>query len=159
MIYFESKPLYRSLRGPVPQGEHLVPIGEAEVARAGADLTIVAYGAQVPQALSAADTLAAEGVEAEVVDLRTLKPLDFDTVAESVTRTSRVMVVHSANRNVGVGAEVAARVAEECFDWLDAPVTRLGGLDTPIPFSPPLEDAYRPDAAKIAAAARKLLTY
>lgn len=159
VIYFEAKPLYRSLRGPVPDGEHLTPIGEAKVVRQGAHLTVVAYGAQVPQALAAAETLSAEGIAAEVVDLRTLKPLDFDTVAESVTRTSRVMVVHSANRMVGVGAEVAARVAEECFDWLDAPVVRLGGLDTPIPFSPPLEDAYRPSAAKIAEAARRLVAY
>ena len=159
VIYFEAKPLYRSLRGPVPEGEYLVPLGEAKVVREGCHLTMVAYGAQVPQALTAAEQLSAQGIEAEVVDLRTLKPLDFDTVAESVTRTSRVLVVHSANRNVGVGAEVAARVAEDCFDWLDAPVTRLGGLDTPIPFSPPLEDAYRPDAQKIAAAARKLMSY
>jgi 2-oxoisovalerate dehydrogenase E1 component beta subunit len=159
VIYFEAKPLYRSLRGPVPDGEHLVPIGKAKVVREGHHLTIVAYGAQVPQALAASEKLAAGGIEAEVVDLRTLKPLDFDTVAESVTRTSRVLVVHSANRMVGVGAEVAARVAEECFDWLDAPVTRLGGLDTPIPFSPPLEDAYRPDAQKITAAARQLVAY
>ncbi len=159
VIYFEAKPLYRSLRGPVPEGEHLVEIGKAKVVRQGDHLTIVAYGAQVAQAVEAAETLAADGIDAEVIDLRTLKPLDFETVSESVTRTSRVLVVHSANRMVGVGAEVAARVAEECFDWLDAPVTRLGGLDTPIPFSPPLEDAYRPDASKIAAAARKLVAY
>ena len=159
VIYFEAKPLYRSLRGPVPDGEHLTPIGQAKVVREGAHLTIVAYGAQVVQALGAAETLSADGIEAEVVDLRTLKPLDFETVAHSVTRTSRALVVHSANRMVGVGAEVAARVAEECFDWLDAPVTRLGGLDTPIPFSPPLEDAYRPDAQKIASAARELVAY
>ncbi len=159
VIYFEAKPLYRSLRGPVPEGEHLTPIGQAKVVREGAHLTIVAYGAQVVQALGAAESLSADGIEAEVVDLRTLKPLDFETVAHSVTRTSRALVVHSANRMGGVGAEVAARVAEECFDWLDAPVTRLGGLDTPIPFSPPLEDAYRPDAQKIASAARELVAY
>lgn len=159
VIYFEAKPLYRSLRGPVPEGEHLVPIGEAKVVRDGGHLTIVAYGSQVSQALSAARELASEGIEAEVVDLRTLKPLDFETVADSVTRTSRALVVHSANRMAGVGAEVAARIAEECFDWLDAPVTRLGGLDVPVPFSPPLEDAYRPDSHKIAAAARRLAAY
>ena len=159
VIYFEAKPLYRSLRGPVPEGEHLVPIGEAEVVRRGRDLTIVAYGAQVGQALAAARELSTEGIEAEVVDLRSLKPLDFETVAESVTRTSRALVVHSANRLVGVGAEVSARIAEECFEWLDAPVTRLGGLDVPVPFSPPLEQAYRPDAPKIAAAAARLAAY
>jgi len=129
------------------------------VVRQGRDLTVVAYGSQVPQALAAATQLSADGIEAEVVDLRTLKPLDFETVAESVTRTSRVLVVHSANRLAGVGAEVSARIAEECFEWLDAPVTRLGGLDVPVPFSPPLEDAYRPDAEKIAAAARRLAAY
>ena len=159
VIYFESKPLYRSLRGPVPEGEHLVPIGQARVVRRGSHLTMVAYGAQVPQALAAAEELATGGIEAEVVDLRSLKPLDFETVAESVTRTSRALVVHSANRLAGVGAEVSARISEECFEWLDAPVTRLGGLDVPVPFSPPLEDAYRPDAQKIAAAARRLAAY
>ena len=159
VIYFEAKPLYRSLRGPVPEGEHLVPIGEAKVVRPGTDLTVVAYGSQVSQALAAAGELAAEGIEAEVVDLRSLKPLDFETVADSVTRTSRALVAHSANRMAGVGAEVSARIAEECFDWLDAPVTRLGGLDVPVPFSPPLEDAYRPDAQKIADAARRLAAY
>ena len=138
VVYFEAKPLYRSLRGPVPEGEHLAPIGEAAVVRPGTDLTVVAYGSQVSQALAAATDLAADGIEAEVVDLRSLKPLDFQTVAESVSRTSRAVVVHSANRLAGVGAEVAARIAEECFEWLDAPVTRLGGLDVPIPFSPPL---------------------
>lgn len=159
VIYFEAKPLYRSLRGPVPEGEHLAPIGEAKVVRRGTDLTVVAYGSQVSQALAAAGELAAEGIEAEVVDLRSLKPLDFETVADSVTRTSRAVVVHSANRLAGVGAEVSARISEECFDWLDAPVTRLGGLDVPVPFSPPLEDAYRPDAQKIADAARRLAAY
>ncbi|MXY74305.1 MAG: alpha-ketoacid dehydrogenase subunit beta [Acidimicrobiia bacterium] len=159
VVYFEAKPLYRSLRGPVPEGEHLAPIGEAAVVRPGTDLTVVAYGSQVSQALAAATDLAADGIEAEVVDLRSLKPLDFQTVAESVSRTSRAVVVHSANRLAGVGAEVAARIAEECFEWLDAPVTRLGGLDVPIPFSPPLEDAYRPDAQKIADAARRLAAY
>ncbi|MYJ16078.1 MAG: alpha-ketoacid dehydrogenase subunit beta [Acidimicrobiia bacterium] len=159
VVYFEAKPLYRSLRGPVPEGEHLAPIGVAAVVRPGTDLTVVAYGSQVSQALAAATDLAADGIEAEVVDLRSLKPLDFQTVAESVSRTSRAVVVHSANRLAGVGAEVAARIAEECFEWLDAPVTRLGGLDVPIPFSPPLEDAFRPDAQKIADAARRLAAY
>ncbi|MDE0121510.1 MAG: alpha-ketoacid dehydrogenase subunit beta [bacterium] len=159
VIYFEAKPLYRSLRGPVPDGEHLVPIGEAKVVRPGTDLTVVAYGSQVSQALAAATDLAADRIEAEVVDLRSLKPLDFETVAKSVSRTSRALVVHSANRLAGVGAEVSARISEECFEWLDAPVTRLGGLDVPVPFSPPLEDAYRPDAHKIAAAARRLAAY
>ncbi len=159
VIFFEAKPLYRSVRGPVPEGEYLVPIGDARIARRGSDVTVVTYGSQLHEALAAAERLAADGIDTEVVDLRTLKPLDVDTVLDSVARTGRVLVVHSANRNAGVGAEVAARIAEEAFMWLDAPVTRLGGLDIPIPFSPPLEDAYRPDATKIEAAVRKLVAF
>jgi len=159
VIFFEAKPLYRSVRGPVPEGEYLVPIGDARIARRGSDVTVVTYGSQLHEALAAAERLAIDGIDTEVVDLRTLKPLDVDTVLDSVARTGRVLVVHSANRNAGVGAEVAARIAEEAFMWLDAPVTRLGGLDIPIPFSPPLEDAYRPDATKIETAVRKLVAF
>ncbi|RMH79684.1 MAG: alpha-ketoacid dehydrogenase subunit beta, partial [Actinomyces sp.] len=143
VVYLESKPLYRSLRGPVDTTAPPTPIGPARIARPGRDVTLVTYGAMVHQALEAADALAAEGLEAEVVDLRTLKPLDTATVCESVARTSRALVVHAANRLAGVGAEVAAVIAEEAFVHLDAPVRRLGGLDVPVPFSPPLEDAYR----------------
>ncbi len=159
VLFFESKPLYRSARDHVPEGEVVVPIGSARVARNGSDVTVVAYGTQVREALAAADELAGEGISVEVVDLRTLKPIDWPAVMASVERTSKVVVVHSANRMAGVGAEVAARVAEEAFEWLDAPVVRLGGADTPIPFSPPLEDAYRPDAQKIAGAVRRLAAY
>ena len=159
VIFFEAKPLYRSVRGPVPEGEYFVPIGRARTARPGRDLTILTYGTQVHEALTAASTLADDGIDTEVVDLRTLKPLDTETILDSVARTGRVLVVHAANRTAGVGAEVAALIAEEAFSWLDAPVTRLGGLDTPIPFSPPLENAYRPDAAKIESAARKLVAF
>ncbi len=159
VVFFEAKALYRSLRGPVPEGEHLVPIGEAAVVRPGRDLTVVTYGTQVHEARAAAEHLATEGVEAEIVDLRTLKPLDRATVLASVARTGKLLVVHAANRMAGVGAEVAALVAEEAFDRLDGPIVRLGGRDTPVPFSPPLEDAYRPDAAKIAAAARRLAAW
>lgn len=151
VIYFESKPLYRSIRGEVPLGEHTAPIGEAAVAREGTDLTVVTYGAAVHQALAAAEELAAE-VSVEVVDLRTLKPLDAEAVLASVRKTGRAVAVHAANRLAGVGAEIAALLAEEAFEYLDAPIARLGGLDTPVPFSPPLEDAYRPDQAKIAEA-------
>ena len=109
--------------------------------------------------MAAAEEHAAEGVELEVIDLRTLKPLDMDPVASSVARTSRVLVTHAANQLGGVGAEIAATIADECFTDLDAPVKRLGGLDVPVPFSPPLEDAYRPNAAKIAAACRDLCAW
>lgn len=156
VIYVEAKILYRSARGHVPAGEYLVPLGVARIARTGADLTLVTYGAQVQEAAMAAEQLAEEGIFIEIVDLRTLKPLDMETILFSVRKTGKVLVVHSANRLAGVGAEVAAQIAEEAFTWLDAPVRRLGGLDAPIPFSPPLEDAYRPSAEKIVIAAREL---
>ncbi len=159
VIYFESKPLYRSMRGQVPEGEYRVPIGRAAVVRPGRDITIISYGTMVREALVAAETLAGDGIDARVLDLRTLKPLDTDAILEATAETSRVLIAHSANRTAGVGAEVAALIAENAFDFLDAPITRLGGADTPVPFSPPLEDAYRPNAAKIAESARKLAAY
>ena len=159
VIYFESKPLYRSLKGYVPPGEYVVPLGKANLARAGADLSIVTYGAMLQQALTAAGQLAGEGIDAEVLDLRTLKPLDSEAVLATARKTGKVLVVHAANRLAGIGGEIAALIAEQAFEWLDAPVRRLGGLDTPIRFSPPLEDAYRPNAAKIVAAARELARF
>ena len=158
VIYFEAKNLYRSVRGPTPAGEYAVPLGSARVAREGTEASVIAYGAQVHQALAAAGELEGE-VSVEVVDLRTLKPLDAETVLASVRKTGRALVVHSATRLAGVGAEVAALIADEAFHFLDAPVERLGGLDVPVPFSPPLEDAYRPDAAKITAALRRLAAF
>jgi len=159
VIFLESKALYRSLRGPVHGGDTPIEIGTAEIVRPGTHCTVITYGAMRHQATEAADTLAAEGLDIEVIDLRSLKPLDTTTVLESVARTSRALVVHAANRLAGVGAEVAAVIAEECFQHLDAPVKRLGGLDIPVPFSPPLEDAYRPNAAKIADACRSLCAW
>lgn len=159
VIYFESKPLYRTLKGYVPAGDYVTPIGQAHVARTGADLSIITYGAMLHQALAAADRLATEGIAAEVLDLRTLKPLDSEAILATARKTGKVLVVHAANKLAGVGAEVAALVAEEAFEWLDAPVQRIGGLDTPVPFSPPLEDAYRPNAEKIYATARTLADF
>lgn len=159
VIYFESKPLYRSLKGPVPPGEYVVPIGKANLARPGKDLSLIAYGAQVQEALAAADTLAAEGIDAEVLDLRTLKPLDTEAILETARKTGKVLIVHSATGNTGLGGEIAALIAQEAFEWLDAPVQRLTGLDVPVPFSPPLEDAYRPSAAKIVDRARALAAF
>ena len=158
VIFFEAKNLYRSIRGPVPEGEHIVPLGSARTAREGSDVSVITYGAQVHQALAAAGEVAPE-ISAEVVDLRTLKPLDEEAILASVRKTGRALVVHSAVRLAGAGAEVAALIAEAAFEYLDAPVERLGGLDTPVPFSPPLEDAYRPDSAKIAAALRRLAAF
>jgi 2-oxoisovalerate dehydrogenase E1 component beta subunit len=159
VVYFESKPLYRNLKGFVPPGEYVVPLGVARLARSGKDLSILTYGAELHQALAAAERLAGEGIECDVVDLRTLKPLDEDAILTSVRKTGKVLLVHAANRLAGLGAELAALIADKAFEWLDAPIRRLGGLDTPVPFSPPLEDAYRPDAEKIVAMARELARY
>ena len=147
------------MKGYVPAGDCLVPIGRAHLARSGDDLSIITYGAELHQALAAAERLAGEGIRCDVLDLRTLKPLDEDAILTSVRKTSKVLVVHAANQLAGLGGEVAGLIAERAFEWLDAPIRRLGGLDTPVPFSPPLEDAYRPDAEKIYQAARSLARY
>ncbi|MCB0143971.1 MAG: alpha-ketoacid dehydrogenase subunit beta [Caldilineaceae bacterium] len=149
VIYFESKPLYRAMKGHVPAGEYVVPIGKARLARKGNDLSIISYGAMANEALRAAERLAAAGIDAEVLDLRTLKPLDTEAILTTARKTGKVLIVHAANRLAGVGAEVAALITDEAFEWLDAPIRRMGGLDVPVPFSPPLEDAYRPNADKI----------
>jgi 2-oxoisovalerate dehydrogenase E1 component beta subunit len=159
VIYFESKPLYRSLKGHVPAGDYVVPLGKAHIARSGSDLSIITYGAQVREALTAAAQLAEEGIDVEVIDLRTLKPLDTECILASARKTGKVLIVHSANQLLGLGAELSALIADEAFEWLDAPVRRLGALDVPVPFSPPLEDAYRPDAAKIYQQARALADF
>jgi 2-oxoisovalerate dehydrogenase E1 component len=140
VLVLEHKRLYRSARGPVPPGHHVVPLGRARIARPGRDATIVTYGGGVGWAVAAADAVAADGGgEVEVVDLRSLAPWDRDTVLDSVRRTSRALVLHEAAITGGFGAEVAATIGTEAFAWLDAPVARVGGLDTPIPFAPSLE--------------------
>jgi 2-oxoisovalerate dehydrogenase E1 component beta subunit len=159
VVYFESKPLYRTLKGHVPAGDYVVPIGVANLARCGEDLSIITYGAQVHQALAAAERLAAEGITSDILDLRTLKPLDEAAILASVRKTGKVLIVHAANRLAGVGAEIAGLISDQAFEWLDGPIRRLGGLDVPVPFSPPLEDAYRPDAEKIYQAAQALARY
>lgn len=151
VVFVEHKRLY-DMEGEVPQGEYLVPIGQAEVKRRGADVTLVTWSAMVHEALAAADLLASEGVDAEVVDLRTLVPLDKATILDSLAKTHRLVVIHEAVRTCGFGAEVAALAADEGFDLLDAPVRRVTAPDTPVPFSPVLEDAYLPNAEKIKAA-------
>jgi acetoin:2,6-dichlorophenolindophenol oxidoreductase subunit beta len=145
------------MQGEVPEGRYTVPIGEARVVRPGTDVTLVAFGRMVNEALTAAETLAAEGVECEVVDPRTLQPLDTATITDSVRRTNRVVVVHEAVRFGGIGAEIAAQIQEDAFDWLDAPVGRIGAPFSPVPFSPVLEAGYIPDAGRIAAGVRDLL--
>jgi 2-oxoisovalerate dehydrogenase E1 component beta subunit len=159
VIYFEHKHLYRRIREEIPDDDFTVPIGVADIKRPGRDLTIVTYGAMVHESLAAADRLAKLGAECEVVDLRTLVPLDKATFLESVRRTSRALVVYEAHLTGGFGAEVAAVIAQEAFDALDAPVTRVASLDVPIPFSAPLEDAVLPNAEKIYKAAVDVLEY
>jgi acetoin:2,6-dichlorophenolindophenol oxidoreductase subunit beta len=157
VLFFEHKGLYRT-KGPVPDDdEHLVPFGVAEVRRAGDALTIVATGLMVGRALEAAERLAAEGIEAEVIDPRTLVPLDIDTILESVEKTSRALVVHEAVRTAGAGAEIAAQIGERAFFSLDAPVWRLGAIDTPLPQDPELEQLCIPSVDDIAAAAGELV--
>ncbi len=158
VLFFEQKALYHR-QGSVPEGYYTVPLGQAIVRREGSDLTIVAYGAMVVEALEAAAALAGEGIEAEVVDLRTLVPLDEETVLSSARKTGKVLVVHEANRTAGFGAEVAARIVERAFEWLDAPVLRLTSPDTPTPSAPPLATFWYPNARRIAAVARELAAY
>lgn len=159
VIYFENKYLYRHAKGEVPATDYVVPIGVAEVKRAGRDLTVLTYGAMVPESLAAAETLADEGIDVEVVDVRTLKPLDKETILNSARKTGKVAVVHEAYRSYGAGGELAALIYEDAFEWLDGPLTRVTAPDTPVPYSPTLEDAFRPNAAKIAEALRGLAAY
>jgi pyruvate/2-oxoglutarate/acetoin dehydrogenase E1 component len=155
-VIIEHKLLYNT-RGPVEDGEHLVPFGVAAVRRLGRDVTIVATSRMVLEALAAAGQLAQEGIEAEVVDPRTLRPLDSATILTSVAKTHRALVVYEAWRTGGFGAEIAAIIAEEGFEYLDAPVRRLGGLDVPIPYSPRLESEIAPNRSTIAAQVRAML--
>ncbi|MGH2982531.1 MAG: alpha-ketoacid dehydrogenase subunit beta [Solirubrobacterales bacterium] len=156
VCYLEHKGLYRHARGEVPEGEHAVPLGAAQVAREGSEMTVIAYGSAVHLALQAAEELD-EGIE--VIDLRTLCPLDTETVLASARKTGKVMVAHEATRSCGVGAEVAALIAEQAFEHLDAPLARLTAPDVPIPFSPPLEQRVLPGLDDFKEGCRELLSY
>ncbi len=157
VMIFEHKLLYK-MRGPVPEGYYTTPIGKAVVRRAGTDLTIVAGSIMLHRALEAADRLAATGIEAEVIDLRCIRPIDRDTILASVRKTSRLMVVYEGVKAFGVGAEISAMVAEsDAFDYLDAPIIRLGAADAPVPYNPDLERASVPQVDTIEAAARRIM--
>lgn len=144
VLYLEHKALYRSERGPVDEGLARVPLGQALVRRPGRDVSVITYGMMVRRCLEAADAVAQEGVEAEVIDLRTLLPLDLETLTGSVSRTSRALIVHEDRLRGGLGAEIGAYVGEHLFALLDAPIRRIGAPDTPVPYAPPLEAAYLP---------------
>jgi pyruvate/2-oxoglutarate/acetoin dehydrogenase E1 component len=149
VLYLEHKALYRSQRGPVQDGLAIEPLGRAAVRRRGRHLTLVTYGMMAYRSLEAAERAAGDGVETEVIDLRTLLPLDLETVAESVRRTSKVLIVHEDRLRGGIGAEIAAYLGEHLFTSLDAPISRIGAPDTPVPYAPPLETAYLPSVDRI----------
>jgi pyruvate/2-oxoglutarate/acetoin dehydrogenase E1 component len=157
VIFFEHALAYYRVKGPVPDGEYTVPFGQAEVKRVGKDVTIVAYSMMVTRALEAAAILAEEGIEAEVVDPRTLVPLDMETIVASVRKTHRAIVASEECERAGVCAEIGFRITQEAFDYLDAPVERVAAANVPAPFSPPLEQYIMPKVEDLVAAARRLV--
>jgi len=159
VLFFEHKALYRRIKEDLPSEEYTVPIGQAKVVRAGSDLSIITYGAMVWTALEAAETLATEGCSAEVVDLRTLLPLDRETVCASVRKTSKALLLHEDTRTGGMAGELAATITENVFEYLDGPIVRVTAPDTPVPYSPPLEEAFLPNAHKVVEKARWLYRY
>jgi 2-oxoisovalerate dehydrogenase E1 component beta subunit len=160
VLFLEHKKMYRSVRGEVPEGEFTIPLGRAAITRPGTRLTVVAYGLMAHYALEAADRVAEDGISAEVVDLRCLRPLDKETLLGSVRKTGKCLVVYEDNRFGGYGAEIAATVAEEAFDYLDGPIRRIGGPDVPgVPYNHVLEDWFMVDAVAIERGIRELAAY
>jgi 2-oxoisovalerate dehydrogenase E1 component beta subunit len=159
VLFFEHKFLYRRIKEDIPADDYTVPIGKAIVRREGSDLTIVTYAAMLYTSLEAADQLSKEGIEAEVIDLRTLLPLDRETIVQSVKKTNKLMVVHEATRTGGIAGEIAACVCEEAFEDLDGPILRVTSLDTPVPYSPPLEERFLPNVNDVVRTARELAGY
>jgi len=159
VLYFEHKFLYRRIKAILPQEDYIVPLGKADMKRPGRDVSLITYGAMVHLALEAAEMLQQEGIELEVVDLRTLIPLDKETIYASVRKTSKAIILHEDNKTGGIGAEISALLTEECFDCLDGPILRIAPPDTPVPFSTPLEEFFLPKVSNIVAAARKLAAY
>ena len=159
VIFFEHKFLYRRIKEELPAGDFTVPIGKAAVRREGSDISVITYGAMVFQALDAAKVLEKEGIDIEVVDLRSLLPWDRDTVLESVRKTNKVILLHEDTRTGGFAGELAATIAEEAFEYLDGPLRRITAPDTPVPFSPPLEEFFLPNVRDIVRVARELNAY
>lgn len=157
VIFLEPKRIYRAVKGEVPDGEFTVPIGKARVAREGRDVTIFAYGAMLHVAMEAAEAANKNGVQAEVIDLRTLVPIDIDAVLASVQKTGRVIILHEAPKTAGFGAEIAALIAERAIEYLKGPILRVTGYDTPFPYT--LEENYLPNAAKVLRAINKIMQY
>jgi pyruvate/2-oxoglutarate/acetoin dehydrogenase E1 component len=159
VLYFEHKFLYRRIKDEVPDEDYLVPIGKAAIRREGSDLSIITFGAMVHTAMDAAKELEAEGVQAEVIDLRSLAPLDREAILTSVAKTSRALLLYEATRTGGIGGELAAIIAEEAFEYLDAPILRIASVDAPAPSAPSLEAAFLPSVEKVVAGARRLVEY
>ena len=160
IIFLEHKKSYRLVRGEVPEEEYTIPIGPADVKRQGSNITVVSYGLMLHHCLEAAELLSQEDVDVEVVDLRTLRPLDTETIINSVKKTGKILIVHEDNLTGGVGAEIAAIVADQAFEYLDGPISRLCGPDIPtMPFAQSLEEAYLPNTDKVASALRQLAQY
>ncbi|HMD39582.1 MAG TPA: alpha-ketoacid dehydrogenase subunit beta [Candidatus Acidoferrum sp.] len=159
VLFFEHKFLYRRIKGEVPAEDYTVPIGKAIVRREGKHLTIVSYAAMMHTSLEAADALAKEGIQAEVIDLRTLLPLDEETILQSVKKTNKCLVVHEDTKTGGIAGEIAAILCEKAFGDLDGPLMRVTALDTPVPYSPPLEEYFLPNAKKVFDAAKELARY
>ncbi len=159
VLFFEHKFLYRRIKDEVPDEDYVVPLGKAALRREGKDLSIITFGAMVHTALDAATELARAGVEADVLDLRSLAPLDRDAVLATVARTSRALLLHEATLTGGIGGELAAIISEDAFEYLDAPVVRVASLDSPVPYAPPLEAAFLPNVDKVVAAAKRLVEY
>ncbi len=159
VIYFEHKYLYRRIRDEVPEGPYVVPLGKADIKRPGDDVLVITYGAMVHVALESAAKLEEEGISVEVLDLRSLCPLDTEMILEETSKIGKVIVLHEANRSCGVGAEVSSIISEEAFRYLEAPIVRLTAPDTPVPFSTPLENYYLPDEPRVSQAIRDLFDY
>jgi len=160
VLFFEHKYLYRRIKERMPEGDHVVPIGKARVAREGKDLSIITYAATVWKALEAAETLERDlGLSVEVIDLRSLLPMDDEAIVATVKKTNRALIVHEDTRTGGIAGEISARINELAFEWLDAPVLRVTAADVPLPYSPPLEDYVLPQTADIVLAARRLAEY
>jgi len=159
VIFFEHKYLYRRIKEDVPEDDYVVPLGQARVAREGHDLSVITYAAMVHLALEAAELLAKEGIELEIIDLRTLAPLDRDAIVQTVKKTNKVILLHEDTRTGGIGGEIAAVINEEAFDDLDGPIVRIAALDTPVPFSPPQEEHFLPQLKDVVEKARWLKAY
>jgi len=159
VIYLEHKYLYRRIKEELPGDDYVVPIGKAAIRRPGRDMTVITYGAMVYVALEAAETLIKEGVSLEVIDLRSLLPLDKETILDSVRRNNKVFILHEDTRTGGIAGEITAIISEEAFEYLDGPVLRVTAPDTPVPYSPPLEEFFLPKVSDVLNTARKLASY